>query len=96
MKALGYSPQALADLAEITRFISRDDPDRAVSFVAELRSRALRAAESPTLYPRRDDLSKGLRYIRHGRYSIYFRDLALEVRVIRVAHQSQNVAAMFR
>jgi toxin ParE1/3/4 len=41
-----FSPQAVADLQEIGDFISRDNPERARSFVLELLDHAHRLAEA--------------------------------------------------
>lgn len=54
------SSQAVADLARIGRFIARDNPARARSFVAELRDVAARLAETPHGFPLVP------RYERHG------------------------------
>ncbi|MBO0906214.1 type II toxin-antitoxin system RelE/ParE family toxin [Jiella sonneratiae] len=44
MKRLAYSPEALADLRDIALYIAEDNPDRAMSFVAELERKAALAA----------------------------------------------------
>lgn len=65
-------PRAAADLEEIAAFIARDNPVRAVSFIDELMGVCARIAERPRSFPRRDDLTKGLRQAVHGRYLILF------------------------
>ena len=40
MKRLGFAPEAVADLREIALYIAADDPDRALTFVAELEQKA--------------------------------------------------------
>lgn len=59
MKRLDYAPQALADLVAIGRYIAEDDPDRALSFVDELETKAAQAAERPRSFPAREDLAPG-------------------------------------
>ena len=54
------SSHAVADLRRIGRFIALDNPQRATSFVAELRETARRIAEMPQGFPLVP------RYERHG------------------------------
>lgn len=95
MKRLGFAPEARADLAAIAVYIGRDNPDRALSFIAELEARAAQAAERPQSFPARDDISPGLRSVPHGSYRILFRDLPDEVRVVRVLHTARNLRHAF-
>lgn len=95
MKPLGFAPKALADLAAIGRYIAEDNPDRALTFIAELEAKAARVAERPLGFPARDDISPGLRAALHGRYLILFRDLPEEVRVVRVIHGARDIGRAF-
>jgi len=95
LKPLGYAPLALADLKAIGRYIAADNPNRATSFIAELRVKAAQAAERPRSFPQRDDVSPGLRAARHGSYLILFRDLADQIRVVRVLHAARDLKAAF-
>ncbi len=91
MARLIILPAAMADLIEIGDFIAQDNPARALSFVAEIEARMLQAAERPESFPARDDLCKGLRSARHGRYLIFFLDAGEEVRVVRVLHAMRDL-----
>jgi len=95
VKPLGFAPAALADLAAIGDYIAEDNPDRALTFVAELETKAARVAERPLSFPARDDISPGLRAALHGRYLILFRDLPDEVRVVRVIHGARDIGRVF-
>ncbi|WP_075223121.1 type II toxin-antitoxin system RelE/ParE family toxin [Acuticoccus yangtzensis] len=95
MKRLGYAPTALADLRDIALYIAEDDPDRALSFVAELERTAALAAERPASFRERSDIAPGLRVVVHGRYLIFFRELAEEVRIVRVLHGARNLPGLF-
>ncbi|TFF22923.1 type II toxin-antitoxin system RelE/ParE family toxin [Jiella endophytica] len=95
MKRLAYSPQALADLRDIAIYIAEDDPDRAISFVAELERKAVLAAVRPSSFRERSDISAGLRMMIHGRYLIFFRELADEVRIVRFLHGARNLGDLF-
>ena len=95
MPRLVILPAARADLIEIGDFIAHDNPARAASFVAEIEARMLQTAERPGSFPARDDLRKGLRVARHGRYLIFFLDTPDEVQVVRVLHGARDVPRIF-
>ncbi|HWF00151.1 MAG TPA: type II toxin-antitoxin system RelE/ParE family toxin [Caulobacteraceae bacterium] len=91
MKRLGFAPAARADLIAIYLYIAEDSPNRAETFLAELEAKAALVADQPRAYQRRDDVNRGLRAAVHGRYVIFFRELADEVRVVRVLHGAQDL-----
>lgn len=95
MTRLTYLPAAREDLAAITSYIADDDPDRAETFVAELRARAGEAAERPRTFPARDDLAPGLRVASHGRYMIFFMEKDDGVQIVRVLHGARNLKRIF-
>lgn len=95
MKRLGFAPEALNDLRDIVLFIAEDDPDRALSFVAELERVAADAAARPASFRERREIGPGLRAASHGRYRIFFRDLPDEVRVVRVLHSARDLPRQF-
>lgn len=95
MKRLGFAPEAITDLREIALYIADDDPRRALTFVAELEHKAKEAASRPLSFRERPEISPGLRAIAHGRYLIFFRDLADEVRIVRIAHQARDLGRLF-
>lgn len=68
MKRLSFAPIARNDLEAIGLYIAEDNPERALTFVAELEEAAQRAAERPQTFPAREDLAPGLRKITYGRY----------------------------
>lgn len=95
MKRLTFSPAARADLLAIAGYIVEDNPERALSFVAELEEKAAEAAERPGSFPARDEVAPGLRSVTHGRYLLFFRDLAEEVRIVRVLHGARDLPRLF-
>lgn len=95
MKRLSFAPIARDDLEAIGLYIAEDDPDRALTFVTELEDVAKQAAVRPRSFPEREDLTPGLRKIVHGRYLIFFRELADEVRIERVVHGARNLPGLF-
>ena len=95
MPRLVILPAAQADLIEVGDVIAADNPARALSFIAEVEARMREAAERPASFPRRDDLHRGLRAARHGRYLIFFVEEGDEVRVVRVIHGARDLGAVF-
>lgn len=95
MKRLVYLPAELADLKAITLFIADDNPDRAISFVDELQSTAAETARRPASFPARDDLAPGLRAARHGRYLIFFQEIAGDFQIVRVLHGARDLQRVF-
>ena len=59
-------PAAQADLIEIGDYIAIDNPDRALSFIAEFEALIFSAiAVRPDSFPALPDLGEGLRVARH-------------------------------
>jgi toxin ParE1/3/4 len=87
-------PAAQADLIEIGDFIAQDNPERAASFLTEIEARMIQASERPQSFPLRDDVHKGLRSARHGRYLIFFLEAGDEVRIVRVLHGARDLPHM--
>ena len=92
-RRLLISPRAAIDLEEIAEYMARDNLTWAASFVAELEAKCRAVAETPELYPVRNDLAPGLRMAVHGRYLVLYRELPSEnaVRVERVVHGSRTL-----
>lgn len=86
-----YTPAARADLRGLALYIARDNPDRAISFVAEIRAHCGRLALQPTIHRLREDLGLGTRMAVHGRYLILYslRDDG-RVAVERVIHGARD------
>lgn len=95
MRQVVYSTPALDDLRAIAIYIAEDNPERATSFVEELRAVALTVAERPASFPARLDLAPGLRSARHGRYLIFFTHDADRIEVVRVLHGSRDLGGVF-
>ena len=86
------TPAAVADLAEVARFIAADSPSRATSFIREL----VDACEGLSEHPERFALleryeHKTLRRRPVGQYLIVYRILASGVEVIRVVSAWQDL-----
>jgi plasmid stabilization system protein ParE len=57
------------------RYIARDNPERAATFVEELEAKCRAVAAAPDICPARLDVSPGLRMAVHSRYLVLFREL---------------------
>lgn len=80
VKALSETSRIFAKrVGRSSRHLAEDDPNRVLSFVAELEQKAALAAERPASFRERSDIAPGLRVVVHGRYLIFFRELAEEV-----------------
>ena len=95
MRRLSILPAARTDLIEIGDFIATDNPERAVSFVAEIEAKITAVAIRPESFPARDELLEGMRSARHGRYLIFFLALEDEVRIVRVLHGARDLPKLF-
>lgn len=85
------SAEAEYDLETIGDYIARDNPERALSFLHELRSKCLGLADMPErfpLVPRYE--ATGVRRRVHGDYLIFFRVEAEKVVIIYILHGVQN------
>ncbi|NEU71717.1 type II toxin-antitoxin system RelE/ParE family toxin [Hassallia byssoidea VB512170] len=88
---LSFSPQAALDLEEIGDYIARDNPERALSFLAEIEAYCYRVAQMPNAFPRREDLAPGLQMAVHGNYLILFRVQERSVRIERIVHGARRL-----
>jgi toxin ParE1/3/4 len=86
-----FTREADTDLETMGDYIARDDWQRAVTFVEELRAACADLATSSALYPLvARHSSRGLRRRPYGRYLIFFRTVAGEVRIIRILHGARD------
>lgn len=88
------APRAARDLERIVRYISVDNPARAVTFGRELTQRARAVAEFPLrgrIVPEFGDLN--IREVIHGSYRIVYRVKAAEgkIEIARFWHAAQGL-----
>lgn len=95
MAKLVILPAARADLIDIGDFIALDNRPRAASFVAEIEGKIVEIGERPGSFQKRDELHKGLRHARHGRYLIFFIEVGDEVQIVRVIQGSRDLQRLF-
>jgi plasmid stabilization system protein ParE len=90
------SDLAERDLEEIGDHIAADNPDRAVSFVRELRRRCMALGDTPMADPLREEFGRGVRLLVHRRYLVLYRVSAGVVSIERVRHGARNVIVLLR
>lgn len=96
MSRLQFTALARDDLLDITRYIARDNPDRARSFVAELREQCALLAQHPGMGVAKLEYAEGLRMFPHGRYLIFFSSTESQgVLIERVLHSARQLASQF-
>lgn len=66
------SAEAEADLEEIGDYIAQDNPERAVTFLEEIRGRFDAISQMPRAYPERPEIDDGVRACVHGQYVIFY------------------------
>ncbi len=85
--------EAEADIEGMGDFIAQDNPQRALTFVRELRNKCLSLGDAPLafpLVPRYE--THGVRRRVHGNYLIFYRAETERVVVIHVLHGARNYA----
>lgn len=90
------SPDALADLEDITRWIGQDNPERARSFAVELQRKCATLAHDPKRFSIvRAVNGSDIRKRSHGRYLIFYYILVTHIEIVRIVHGARDWAAMF-
>ena len=84
------SALARQDLRDIRHYISRDNPRRAGTFIAELLATCRRIGEQPTGYPETDPPRRGRRRAVHGDYLIFYAPGHEGAEILRILHGSRD------
>lgn len=89
------SPLAEQDLEAIGDFIAQDNPHRALSFIAELRTQCGRIAANPKACRSRPELGTNIRSFAYGNYMIFFQENPDALCIVRVLHGAMDIEARF-
>lgn len=89
-----FTPDAQVDLLDIGEAIARDNPERSVTYVAELLDRTAQIADQPTLYRLRPEWGSAVRSARFGRYLILFEMSEAGVTILRYLHSRRDVGTI--
>ncbi|MGV6873406.1 type II toxin-antitoxin system RelE/ParE family toxin [Pseudochelatococcus sp. B33] len=97
MHRLVFRPAALSDLDAIFDYIEPDNPLRAASFVADIRTRCRLLCDHPMLGPARNDLGEGLRiYPMFRRIVVAYRFTGDAIVIVRVFSGGQDYEAILQ
>lgn len=94
MASARFTPAARDDLSEIRRYIAQDNPERAKTFVLEIRDHCRRLADHPKLHPVARNLDDTARKAVHGNYLIFYDEVEEGIIVLRVLHSARDVASL--
>lgn len=94
--AIAFAPAAEQDLEEIGDYIYTENPTAAYRFIAELRGRCNRLADTPRAGAPRPELWAGLRSVPFHRYVVFYTVAGNDVRIERILHGSRDIDAVFR
>jgi len=83
------------DLEVIADYIAQDNPDRAVTFIREIRTEFRHIARNPLLYRLRPEIGSGARMAIVGRYVILLRIVGKIVRIERVVYGGRDLPLLF-
>lgn len=88
---VAFTVRAAITLEEIGDYIARDNPERAASFVRELRDKALGLADMPNAFPLVPlHEHRGIRRRVHGHYLILYAVREDRIVIIAFAHGAQD------
>lgn len=86
-----FTPLAEADLEEIGDYIAKENPERAISFIRELRDRCEKIVHMPRAAPLRPELGEGVRIVMFGRYVICYSERDDQVVIERIVHGARRL-----
>ena len=89
--AVKWLKVALENMATIADYIARDKPDRATSFVQEIREKTLVLADFPSV-GRAGRVAGTRELIAHKNFLVIYRVKGKNIEIIRVRHVAQKHA----
>lgn len=93
---LEFSRWVESDLDAIADFIAQDNPQRAVTFIREIRQKIYKMSQQPLLYQLRPEIGEAARLATVGRYVILFRILDDVVRIERVLYGGRDLPSLLQ
>ncbi len=89
---------AIAELEAIADYIARDNPERAVTFVREIRDKCLGLAVMPRAFPLVPRFERhGVRHRVYGNYQIFYRvvgDPPTRIDILYILHGARDYASI--
>lgn len=89
------SPLAEQDMEAIGDYIAQDNPQRALTFIAELRSQCAKIAALPKACRSRPELGEDIRSFAYGNYVIFIQDSQKKLCIVRVLHGAMDIENRF-
>ena len=89
-----YSALVESDLQEIGDYIAGHNPERALTFIVEIRAKIYTLARNPLGYRLRPGIGPAVRSAAFGRYLILFRVLEGTIRIDRVVSGYRDLSAL--
>ena len=83
------------DLDGIADYIAQDNPNRAVTFIQDIRAKFHDIQRNPLIYQLRPDIGEEARVVTIGNYAILFRVMGEVVRIERVAYGGRDLPNIF-
>lgn len=90
MAKLTFSPRARQNLRDIADWIAADNPERAMSFVAELRVACRELTTFPYRYPQAPQFGVSVRRRTYGSYHIIYMVTDGDVAIITIVHTARD------
>lgn len=90
-----FSAEAETDLEAIGDYIARGSPNRALTFIRELKAHATHIADMPLGYPLVPRYEQsGIRRCVHGNYLIFFKVGSDRIEIVHILHGAMDYAAI--
>ena len=93
-KPVAFAPRAERDLEDIADYIATDNPERALTFVQELRVRCRKVGDFPRSPRRFPQLGDDAHILPYENYIILYRDLPTEISIERILHGARDIMAL--
>ena len=85
------SPQAESDIDGIAAYIAEDNPERAVSFILEIRQHFSVIADRPLSFPAKAEWGEKKRSALIGKYHVIFEVKDDVVQIQRIIHGARDI-----
>ncbi len=93
-KPVVFAPRAERDLEDIADYIANDNPERALTFVRELRDRCRKTGDTSRSARRFPQLGDDAHALPFENYIILYRDLPKEISIERIIHGARDIMAL--
>ncbi len=90
MASVSLSRRAQTNLRDLADWIARDNPDAALSFIAELRVACSELSIFPRRFPEAPLLGAGMRRRVYGNYHIVYRLQGEDIMIVAIVHAARD------